>query len=281
MRLSAAALCAVVSVLSAAEQPPDLDTVLDRLSAWLTVYEREVSSVVADERMTQRLVPMTRFRNPDRRTLVSTYSFMRLPGGRSWLGFRDIRFVDGRAVDTAGPSLTDLIARGLVDNQALAFEMAWQSARHNLGAPRTTNVPMLPLELLHPVNRHHFAFALAGTERVAGVVTRRVAFSEHIRPSLIKSPDGRIDLLSEGMAWIEPNSGELRRAAIKARQVNHDGPVEWALSVEFTQHKQLGLLVPRDLSERFFMHNGSGEGRATYTNFRRFTTDARLLPPKP
>ena len=37
-------------------------------------------------------------------------------------------------------------------------------------------------------------------------------------------------------------------------------------------------MVPRTMTEVFSVPRGRGEGRATYSNFRRFGTSARIVP---
>jgi hypothetical protein len=49
--------------------------------------------------------------------------------------------------------------------------------------------------------------------------------------------------------------------------------------VEFEPHAELQMMVPRELRESFYLaRTGRGEGRATYRNFRRFGTSARIVP---
>jgi hypothetical protein len=43
-------------------------------------------------------------------------------------------------------------------------------------------------------------------------------------------------------------------------------------------HQELGLMVPKHMYEEFFVIGGRGTGAATYSNYRRFTTAARLVP---
>ena len=51
------------------------------------------------------------------------------------------------------------------------------------------------------------------------------------------------------------------------------------VSVEFQQHRDLGLLVPVTMHEDFFAgDNRQAFGDATYRNYRRFQTSARIVP---
>ena len=114
-----------VATLVAAQPAPTLAQLIDRMGVYLTAYETQLSSVVADERFEQRIdygrgneaaQSDTWFGEPgaaggpgrsarvDRRgrRLESEIAFIRLPGGAESLGFRDVRKVDGRAVVSSG-----------------------------------------------------------------------------------------------------------------------------------------------------------------------------------
>ena len=51
------------------------------------------------------------------------------------------------------------------------------------------------------------------------------------------------------------------------------------LRVDYTQHPELKMMVPKEMQERFWIPGGMGEGRARYSNFRQFATSTRVIPP--
>ena len=61
-----------------------------------------------------------------------------------------------KPVRRKGPSLEDLLKATSDDARERAMVLLLESARHNLGAPRTINLPSLPLELLHLRNQARF-----------------------------------------------------------------------------------------------------------------------------
>jgi hypothetical protein len=85
------------------------------------------------------------------------------------------------------------------------------------------------------------------------------------------------------VGWIEPDTGHLWRAEVRLDDPRiifaerHSSPT---MRVHFTLHKPLGIVVPDHMQEQFYdgVHK-SGVGNARYRNFRRFDTDARLVPP--
>jgi hypothetical protein len=50
--------------------------------------------------------------------------------------------------------------------------------------------------------------------------------------------------------------------------------------VDFAHDATLDLMVPREMREDLEARGGGRvQGRATYSQFRRFTTSARIIPP--
>lgn len=275
------ALACLVPPAQAVQPASDAHVVMERVWSWLESYEPELSAIVADEELTQIFHSQTRGLRDYGRKLHSTVSFMRLPGGGAWLGLREVRSVDNVPQRSDGPGLLALLSQPPSDAVAIATSLAYRNARHNLGMPRTTNVPTLPLELMHPTHRQRFAFTHERTERVDGAQTARLAFVEEARPTLIRSPDGKLEIRTRGTLWIEPQTGRLRRAAVEAWWADVKMPhPEWTLTVTFADNANVGLLVPKTLRETFVVMGGRGEGDAKYSNVRRFTTGARVLPPR-
>ena len=124
----AGAAAALVSV-----QAVDGDAIRDRLDKYLFAYEPLLSSVVADERMTQR---------------------------------DGVVKVNGKALADGRPSLSVLLTDGATDDYDQPRLLLTESARRNLGGARATNLPNLPLEFLHPRNRHRLHHRLDGREKV-------------------------------------------------------------------------------------------------------------------
>ena len=269
------AVAAALLFAVATQQNPQLDRLLAELSAYLDAYEGELSTVVAEERLTQEIVPLRRLtETQQRRALLSDVTFMRLPGDGPWLGYREVKRVDNLDLARSAPALVELFARPDSETARLAQKIAVASAKWNLGAVRTINMPAVVLELAHRRNRDRFAYRLRGTDRIDGARVMRVDFKEHATPSLIRSPDGEVDLLSEGALYVEPGSGRVWRAEVKSQATR----ANWKYEVTFALHNDLGMLVPIRSREEFFVPRGKGVGTARYSKFRRYTTSGRILP---
>ena len=263
----------VVAASPVAAQPaPTLEQLVDRMGAYLADYETQLSSVVAKEKFEQNIYG----RNAGQ-TLESEVAFIRLPGGAEWLGFRDVRKVNWKAVKDSGPSISDLLTSAAGD-MTKAKAIATASAKYNLGLPRTVNVPTAPLDIIHPLHRTAHVYERRADESVRGTRTAVVGFREVARPTLVREPSGK-NLISSGRIWIEPASGTVWRVEwiyqAEKRASNAPPP---QLRVDFAPHEELGIMVPQTMTEVFSVVRGRGVGRATYSDFRRFGTSARIVP---
>jgi hypothetical protein len=141
-------------------------------------------------------------------------------------------------------------------------------------------MPGLPLELIHRRHRPRFDVALEGLDRVRGHQVVKLVFTERAAPSIVFF-GGQLALLSRVHAWIDPQTGALHRAQVLFAS---DTRLRFLprLEVEFERNRELQLLVPTRMDEQFLLQAGGlGTGRATYSNFRRFRTSARIVPPPP
>jgi hypothetical protein len=269
------AIAAALAMLLTA-QVDDVMPIRDRLDDYLIAYEPQLSALVADEEMTQR---MRQNRTVTNRRIHSEVAFVALPGNAGWLGFRRVVKVNGKAIKDRGVPLAQLLSEGASDDFDQARLLLADSAAHNLGAPRTINLPNLPLELLHPRNRWRFAQEVFGRERIRGTSTVLQRMEETARPTLIQQP-GAGDMKTVMWAWVDPQSGRLLRAQVTTRDFRFGMPAfDAVVRVDFGLNATLGLLVPIEMEETFFVdRRRSGSGVAKYTNFRRFQTSARIVP---
>lgn len=277
MRLLAVLLAAVAVT---AQEP--LDRVLEKMHSYLEEYETQISDLIAAEEMTQTYEFPTRASGTTStwRKLRSEIAFMRLPGNGPWLGYRNVRTVDNKPVSEKEQPLLMAMLPGGEPDYDRALKLANESSRFNLGNARTTNVPTLPLELMHRRHRDRFKFRVQSVERLRGRRLRKLRFEEVHRPTLIQTPDGG-DILSRGTIWIEEETGRVFEAEVRsvdATESRWRNPPESILRVSFTPHAALNMLVPDRMTERFPIGRQFGSGEARYSDFRKFTTSARIVP---
>ena len=270
--------------LAVSLQTDDGGAIRDRLDKYLLEYEPQLSTLVADELFSQRDAPSREAvvnGAPDsmHRRILSEVACISLPGKAGWLGFRRVLRVNNKEVKDKGTPLATLLSDGGSDDLDQARLLLSDSASTNLGMPRTTNLPNLPLEFLHPRNRHRMHHRVDGREKIRGVETTRMVFEEHSTPTIIQRPEGG-DMSSQVTAWIETATGRLIRAEVKTRDARIGVlPFDNRILVDFRADQKLGLLVPYEMQEDFFAGRfREGTGTARYSNYRQFKTAARIVP---
>ena len=274
----------IVMASSVIVHAADADHLVKRLHEYLARSESDLSAVVAEETYTQiatRWVIGDGYPNSMRkkRVLKSDVILIRLPGGGPWLGFREIREVDGSPISNSAERLTDILIDPTIEAVERARRLAFESARLNLGDPRTINMPTLPLELLHPRHLGRFRFSAAGRRQFT-VTCDGLRFQERQTPTLVRSPQGH-NVRTEGIAWVDARTGEPYRVEVtlkpEADKVSEKFD-QSRLVVDFHRHPEFGLMLPYRMTETFSVGRSVGQGTATYGNYRRFQTAARLKP---
>lgn len=275
---AAALMCAVALAVGRAPraQAPDVSAIVTRVHTYLDQYEPKLRDLLADEVFEQRTVVTTEYGNVhvgERRRLDSDVAFLRLPGELAWLGQRMVRRIDQRALEGIG-RLDQVFVEAGPGLLARAKAIADANARHNLGHPRSLNLPTLPLDLLGRRRATAFTVTVEGRARVRGHDTVRLRLLEKA-PGHIIAFDERRFVRTDVQAWVG-DDGAIHRAQVTLLPPGGGGRHD--LRVEFERHAALGLLVPARLTESWEGRQ-NGDGAATYTNYRGFQTSARLVPP--
>ena len=263
-------------------QSPELDVVLDRLSAYLLDYETKVLELAAEERYKQWIKRRSGYGGDTvaKRNLESTYFLVRLPDGQAWYGFRDVTRVDGRTVSREGRPLSQILGERTDSAYEEALAVMHENAKYNIGGVyRTINLPLQALELLHPQHRARFDFSPAGRQRVGGQDTVVVAFQERSAPTLVSDGFGG-ELLARGRVWVEPGTGAVRRTELGFNGSAAQYLKESLIRVEYKRDSKLDVLVPVEMEETYGFDIEVLHGVATYRNYRRFETEARLVTPR-
>jgi hypothetical protein len=286
MKLLHAVLCAAFALAAAsraAAQEPSLATILQRAGAYVDEFERQLSSIVAEESYTQRLrrsgprfVP-----GPDHREMQSDLLLVKPAGSAEWMQYRDVFEVDGNLIRDRDQRLVGLFLQPPASVAALKAAVLKESARYNIGSiQRTLNTPVLALTVLEPANQARFTFRRANDRRPFTTAHVKAApgyfrvttemwvigFEETRRETMIRTTEGK-DVKSRGRFWIEPCTGRV----LMSELVVNPGVVKALVDVSYQSEPLLGLLVPVEMRESYETTDGERvEGTAMYGRFRQF-----------
>jgi hypothetical protein len=268
----ASALSVLASTIAARseDQPRDRD-VLARAGAQVRTYETELPKLVARETYVQRETRLDGERQEPPRRLIAEFAWVAFPESSDVLGIRDVVEVDGRDVTTERERLQHLLHGHSTGSAAEARRLLAEGARYNLGdITRNFNLPTLVLFYLHPRAQSRFSWKRRPS---SGAAVWEFEYSERDRPTMIRANDR--PLFSRGRVSIEPDTGIIRRSELRLRL---DDKRSYTLVTTFQNVDSLGLVLPATLQEWCETPSMHVFGEATYDNYRRFETDARLLP---
>jgi hypothetical protein len=267
-----AVVCAVALPLGISGQTADLDELVDRASDYVVLYEKNFVGVVAEESYRQTVHggrAGTDLRGfpieapSQRRDLKSDVLLVRAPAGDRWIQFRDVFEVDGKPVRDRAERLTRLFLQPSASTERQVADITAASARYNVGGVnRNMNVPVLALSVLEPGNRPWFSFK--GSRKSGNLW--ELAYQEERSGTLIRTT-GDQPLPAHGRFTIESATGRV----LGSELVAESGSVRAQITVTYAAEPALGMLVPREMREKYVVKDGSTiEGRATYAKFRRY-----------
>jgi hypothetical protein len=269
---------AVILGLVVVAQPPELDDILEKTADYVAAYKRNFVGVVAEEVYRQEVnggragtdirgFPLEGVRQ--KRDLKSDVLYVRTPDADRWLQFRDVFEVDGKPVRDRADRLTKLFLQPSRSVQKQAEDISLESARYNIGGvSRTINMPLLALNVLETEGRPWYSFT--GSKKKDGW---DIEFREERGSTLIRTI-GNQSMPSHGRFSLDATG-----RVLSSELVAESGALKARVEVTYAAEPSLGLLVPREMRERYDSKDGSViTGRATYGKFRRYqvTTDEKL-----
>ena len=268
----AIALALVVPL--AAQTDRTLEQVVAHMHAYLADYARHLPATIATEKYEQRAGSGVR---RQRRLLESDFGLIQVPGNAEWLGFREVRSVNGKPVLDSATRLAELFADPSPVAVQQARRIAVESARFNIGPIfRTINDPTIVLELLDPRHAGRMRFTKREEDKISGVRVWVVVFQETQRPTIIRTRTLQ-DQPAHGRAWIEPETGRIHRVEATIQPALGAGNFVGIIDVTFAHDRRMGFAVPAKMTERYTNTNLGvvSSGEATYGNYRLFSVHTK------
>jgi len=268
-----------------ASAPGNLRALIRRVGDYVANWGDRASLLVGVEDYRQTYSPPPAGQPPSRH-LISEFAIIRTRDSTGWVGLRDVGEVDGQPVIDRRDRLERLFLDGAPD-EARARAIVEESARFNLGSiVRTVNVPTVALFFFTSGNLERFAFTDKGEALADGQRVQEIAFREKSAPTLIRRLDGG-SIRSHGTLWVIPSDGTVVRTHLVLS--GFTGSFSSAeVDVRYRRDTRLGLWLPAEMSEVYeatvrnprttFLEHARAAATATYSQFRRFETSARISP---
>lgn len=271
VRLLAACLVIALSgsVLRAQSPEPTLSELLDCTAGYVSKFVSEFSNVVAVEDFRQD------WQAGERRRLTSDFLLVRYPGAEStWLAFRDVTAVNGRAVRDQQQRVTQLFLEPFANAVRRAEEITREGSRHSLVELGPLSSPLVILAWLQPFYRPEFRFSLGDAETRDGVRLRAIELEQVVPPPINPALARVIPI--RGVAWVEEATGRVVKTEVRQGLA----PNTSLITVTFKRDAGLGIDVPAQMRDSR-TRRGAGRavitaagdmftGIATYSGFRRF-----------
>jgi hypothetical protein len=266
------AMVVAAAQIAAARATTPVAGLVDRASAYVTSYFHEFSNVVAEERYLQDSHPMPGMDVFGQSTAAQASQHVELrsdvllvtPAPSSkWLTFRDVYAVNGREVRDRAFRLARLFVDPPPDFEDRVSAIAREGYRYNIGSKdRTIANPMLAGAFLQADYRDRFEYKVDGIDSGRGADVWIVRFKERIRPTILRTVDGR-NVSSAGRIWIDGGSGRVLQTELETSAGDK-------VMAVFAYDERLHFDVPVEMRDIAWFNGMPVTGTATYSNFRRF-----------
>jgi hypothetical protein len=264
----------------AQQSPPvQLEMVLARASEYVAQYESELGNLIGTEEYVQssawmdNSVPPRVARKMQRRT---SSDFLIIQVGEEWAALRKVNRVDGLKVQESAPAFDQAFESSPQTNAMLLDNFKRESTEYNLGdVRREINLPTFTLHVLRKKEMSRFVFERAGTAKIDGVQTWKIRFRETASPSLVVGVKGQ-PLYSKGTLWIEPETGRVLQTEFEVENPYTSPRVNADIVVTYSPGKNVQVLVPSLMTERYESSYNTIDCRADYSNFRPFEVDVKF-----
>jgi hypothetical protein len=291
-------------------KPVTLWSLLSKAGLYVSEYHKFCRDFVAEERMIQREFS-SNGKLKDERRFISDYFFITLPSAPSTVvEVREIKSIDGKTLPHRDHGLLELFENKSSTAAEETERIAEESTRYNLGLKRHSNMVNIGLNFLMPEHQDDIAYesAVAVMEGAAKADIAVLQFREETERTTLHAatPYGNDPLRSKGEIWLSLPQARVLKVDYSFRQ---EGKY-YSLAGRYVSEYQLGpggLLLPSRFQEYLYDTTSTGhtlpiskdptgkkkldsrpdtqpitfESDATYSNYRRFSTDVRILPAEP
>jgi hypothetical protein len=252
----------VVWLGSSAPAAQKLDDVQARTAAYVQSFFSQLANLVGEEDFTFKKEPPVK----------SDFLLVRYPGSVSDLiAFRDVVSVKGEPLPGREENLFRLFQTDFDLAEARAGQIMATGGAH---VPTTLN-PLFAIAFLQEQYRSQFRLELKGAGSPWPRTARALVFVETGKPTLLRAGAMReTNVPTRGTAWVDVDTGRVLQTELQIRTPKSITK----LTTRFGEDPRLGVTVPLE------MKTENPEGRAVYSNYRRFAinvNEALQVPQQP
>ncbi|HWW83972.1 MAG TPA: hypothetical protein VNZ26_10245 [Vicinamibacterales bacterium] len=262
-----------------------LTGILRRTATYVHQFDDEFAVVISNEHYEQqRTLFEGRSPRQEYRRIESEMLFMWLADQQRWLSVRNVLSVDGQAITDSASRLDRALADPAPDRLPRLLRLRDEGARFNVGVYRNFNDPALVLQFFDQAFQTRFRFDLEGKNRVNKTEAWKINFVERRRPTVIR--DGEFDVPSQGSIWASVADGAVVRTTLALSTPASLTTTVAHITVDYGRDPKLTVAAPTRMEERYVTIRAGGVEVerigcvATYSNYRRFETSGRIIPPK-
>jgi hypothetical protein len=269
-----------------AKTDPALKGLLAKAGAYAVGYRKLCRDLVAEERMTQKEYDR-KGRLKNQRSFISDYLFVSLPSNPDLtVEFRDVVSIDGKPVPRRNLGLLELFRSKSSNAFEEARRVTKESTKHNLGRERFSNMVNFCLSFLLPVFQRVIEYQSPTSENSEEGDRVILQFRELTDQTALRAvtPYGKKPIPSQGRIWLSKPDAKVLKIDFTFKREDEMNPVAGRYVSEY----QLGvdnLLLPHRFEEYFYDVKEPErivfESIATYSNFRHFSVDVRIVPDDP
>jgi len=258
----------------ALQQPStELDIVMKRATAYVAKYESDLGNLVGTENYLQNWRLGSSSRPAVRRTSAD---LLIIQVGKEWAALRKVNRIDGVNTKKKEDGFGQAFTASPDDNKKRLIELKIESAQYNLGdIVREINSPTFALKVLREAEVERFSFERTGTEKIGGISTWVVRFTERGLRTLVRGDHGEL-LHSTGTFWIEPATGRILKSEFLIENTYATLPVKARTVVTYAKGKTVDMLVPSQMVEHYSTPRSTIDCLADYSNFRRFEVNVKF-----
>ncbi len=266
-----------IAIRAPGDDKPTPEEALALAQRYLAGWEETLVALVAEEQYQQERKLARSFVGGwmpgTKRRLKSEVLLLQVPVDQTWLSFRDVMTVDGRAVHDRKFRFDELFSGGAASILSTLQRIADEGARYNLGRlHRTINTPTAALVFLKARYATSTDWTLEPRARLNDRPSWILRFNQQRAPFAVTGQSGT-PLPASGRFWLEPGTGRIQQSELQVK----GGRTKSTVRVRYGPARAIDAWVPLRRDDGYETDGETVSGSAIYSNHRLFRTTVRII----